>query len=112
MSLEPAAIRHSLAKVLRDNDERLRRGAAGRALVEEFLQTLSASGRACVIGRGTCAERLAGADAYLPLLEALDGLRHFDRTHWVDAAMRQLAPASGDAKGPEAVQRPISALSR
>ena len=32
------------------------------------------SGAACYVGRGRCSERLAGSEAYLPLLEALEDL--------------------------------------
>jgi predicted ATPase/tRNA A-37 threonylcarbamoyl transferase component Bud32 len=48
-------------------------GLGKSALVEQFLAELSADGRACV-ARGRCSERLAGSEAYLPLLEALDSL--------------------------------------
>ena len=51
-------------------------GAGKTTLVEDFLNDLTASGTRCRIGRGRCSERLAGAEAYLPVLEALDSLLH------------------------------------
>src|SRR5207244_422606 len=39
-----------------------------------FLDELTAAGRPCGVARGLCSERLAGAEAYLPFLEALDSL--------------------------------------
>ena len=49
-------------------------GMGKTILVEEFLSDLRAGGQGCVIARGRCSERLAGTEAYLPWLEALDGL--------------------------------------
>ncbi|HXF39368.1 MAG TPA: protein kinase [Blastocatellia bacterium] len=49
-------------------------GMGKTTLVEDFLSDLRASGQNCIIARGRCSERLAGTEAYLPWLEALDGL--------------------------------------
>lgn len=49
-------------------------GMGKTTLVEEFLSDLRSSGQACIIARGRCSERLAGTEAYLPWLEALDSL--------------------------------------
>jgi predicted ATPase len=49
-------------------------GIGKTTLVEEFLAELAASGSPCAVARGRCSERLAGAEAYLPVLEALDSL--------------------------------------
>jgi len=49
-------------------------GMGKTTLVEEFLSDLRAGTQACIIARGRCSERLAGTEAYLPWLEALDGL--------------------------------------
>ncbi|MCI0336199.1 MAG: protein kinase [Acidobacteria bacterium] len=53
-------------------------GIGKTALVEDFLSELIASDRPCRIARGRCSERLAGTEAYLPWLEALDSLLHSD----------------------------------
>jgi predicted ATPase len=50
-------------------------GMGKTTLAEDFLRELTASGRPCTIARGRCSERLAGAGAYLPWLEALDSMR-------------------------------------
>ena len=46
-------------------------GIGKTTLVEDFLAELAAENQ-CTIARGRCSERLAGTEAYLPLLEALD----------------------------------------
>jgi predicted ATPase len=42
--------------------------------VEDFLSEIRHANPAWLIARGRCSERLAGAEAYLPFLEALDSL--------------------------------------
>jgi tetratricopeptide (TPR) repeat protein len=55
-------------------------GIAGEAgigkttLAEAFVADLGAAGRPCTVARGRCSERLAGTEAYLPWLEALESL--------------------------------------
>src|SRR5262249_6675335 len=49
-------------------------GLGKTTLVEVFLTELAAGGQECSVARGRCSERLAGAEAYLPILEALDDL--------------------------------------
>jgi adenylate cyclase len=49
-------------------------GLGKTTLVEEFLGELAAGDRPFSLARGRCSERLAGAEAYLPFLEALDSL--------------------------------------
>jgi predicted ATPase len=49
-------------------------GIGKTTLVEDFLADLAADGRACHVARGRCSERLAEAEAYLPVLEAIDSL--------------------------------------
>jgi predicted ATPase len=49
-------------------------GIGKTTLVEDFLGELAASGRPCAVARGRCSERLAGTEAYLPFLEALESL--------------------------------------
>ncbi len=64
-------------------------GIGKTTVVEGFLAELAREGL-CMIARGRCSERLAGTEAYLPLLEALDSLLRDDARH--AAPMRQLAP--------------------
>jgi predicted ATPase len=49
-------------------------GIGKTTLVEDFLSELPATGRPCAVARGRCSERLAGTEAYLPFLEALESL--------------------------------------
>ncbi|MCI0666323.1 MAG: protein kinase [Acidobacteria bacterium] len=51
-------------------------GIGKTALVEDFLNQLMTGDQLCRVARGRCSERLAGTEAYLPWLEALDNLLH------------------------------------
>lgn len=67
-------------------------GIGKTTLVEDFLGELSAGGQPCSIARGRCSERLAGAEAYLPFLEALDGLLHSPGSQPLARLMKLVAP--------------------
>jgi predicted ATPase len=60
--------------------------------VEDFLGELAAGGRNCSLARGRCSERLAGAEAYLPMLEALEGLLRGPTGAAVARLMQTVAP--------------------
>ena len=45
------------------------------------------------IGRGRCSERLAGSEAYLPVLEVLDSLQHNEQLGSLSRLIRALAPS-------------------
>jgi tetratricopeptide (TPR) repeat protein len=49
-------------------------GIGKTTLVEDFVSELVGTGRLCALARGRCSERLAGTEAYLPFLEALESL--------------------------------------
>ncbi len=66
-------------------------GIGKTTLVEEFLAELTRR-QACLIARGRCSERLAGTEAYLPLLEALDSLLRADQDGSCARTLRQVAP--------------------
>lgn len=96
-------------------------GLGKTTLIEEFLQELLASG-AALIATGRCSERLAGAGAYLPILEMLGSLLNGVEHESVAAAMKAMAPAwygqlvastNAGAAAPalqEALQREFAAL--
>jgi predicted ATPase len=67
-------------------------GIGKTTLVEDFLAELNANKRRCTIARGRCSERLAGTEAYLPILEALDSLLRGDEAEGIAQAMRLIAP--------------------
>jgi predicted ATPase len=67
-------------------------GLGKTTLVEDFLDELAAGGRPHSIGRGCCSERLAGAEAYLPFLEALDSLLQGDGGASAAQMLKLLAP--------------------
>jgi tetratricopeptide (TPR) repeat protein len=66
-------------------------GIGKTTIVEAFLNELSRSDPRCHIARGRCSERLAGAEAYLPLLEALDSLLH-QQGESLARVLRMVAP--------------------
>jgi predicted ATPase len=68
-------------------------GLGKTTLVESFLDELEASGTTWRLARGRCSERLAGAEAYLPFLEALDNLLHSNDGASATQALRLLAPS-------------------
>jgi hypothetical protein len=67
-------------------------GVGKTTLVEDFLADLAAAGCTCTVGRGRCSERLAGVEAYLPFLEALESLLHGPGGEAVVRVMKVVAP--------------------
>jgi predicted ATPase len=67
-------------------------GIGKTTLVEDFLAELTATGRTCTVARGRCSERLAGAEAYLPFLEALESLLHSEGGEAAARVMKLVAP--------------------
>jgi tetratricopeptide (TPR) repeat protein len=67
-------------------------GIGKTTLVEDLLASLMEEGRPCMSAQGRCSERLAGTEAYLPFLEALEGLLHGVKREWVAREMKLLAP--------------------
>ncbi|MBV8811543.1 MAG: AAA family ATPase, partial [Acidobacteriaceae bacterium] len=66
-------------------------GIGKTTLVQDFLAELHA-GPPCHIGRGRCSERLSGAEAYLPVLEALENLLLGDTEAEIARTMHLIAP--------------------
>ncbi len=71
-------------------------GIGKTTLVEDFLTELAVTSQS-TIARGRCSERLAGTEAYLPLLEALEVLLQYGTASGSEpgsfaATMKQLAP--------------------
>jgi tetratricopeptide (TPR) repeat protein len=73
-------------------------GVAGEAgigkssLIEDVLAELAARPERPIVARGRCSERLAGAEAYLPILEALDSLLHRAGGESLQTLMKTVAP--------------------
>jgi predicted ATPase len=84
-------------------------GLGKTTLVEDFLEELAAGGRLCSVGRGRCSERLAGAEAYLPFLEALDSLLQGDGSGAAARLMKAVAPTWYGQVAPQAVSDPALA---
>jgi len=66
-------------------------GIGKTTVVELFLRELSASGVPCTVARGRCSERLAGSEAYLPVLEALESVLQTGEP--VHRLLKEVAPA-------------------
>ncbi len=66
-------------------------GLGKTALVEDFVASVTESGLARV-ARGRCSERLAGSEAYLPFLEALDNLLRSESHGSLVRVVKSLAP--------------------
>jgi tetratricopeptide (TPR) repeat protein len=85
--------------------DRARRGRGGLAvisaeagmgkttLVDAFLRSLIDRGEPLRLGRGRCSERLAGTEAYLPVLEALDSLQRHENLGSLSRLLKTLAPS-------------------
>jgi predicted ATPase len=84
-------------------------GLGKTTLVEDFLDELAAGGRLCSVGRGRCSERLAGAEAYLPFLEALDSLLQGDGSGAAARLMKAAAPTWYVQVAPQAAGDPALA---
>jgi predicted ATPase len=68
-------------------------GIGKTALVDDFLREVMVRGRPHATARGRCSERLAGAEAYLPVLEAIDSLLRGDAGEVAGRALNAVAPA-------------------
>jgi predicted ATPase len=84
-------------------------GLGKTTLVESFLEELAASGQIWSLARGRCSERLAGAEAYLPFLEALDSLLQGECGASAAQAMKLLAPTWYVQLAPLAADDPLLA---
>jgi serine/threonine protein kinase/TolB-like protein/predicted negative regulator of RcsB-dependent stress response len=67
-------------------------GSGKTTLVESFLSTIGVRPLEIRIARGRCSERLAGSEAYLPVLEALENLLQADAAE-TRRIMAEVAPA-------------------
>ena len=67
-------------------------GIGKTSLIEDFLTEVSLGPHRPVVARGRCSERLAGAEAYLPVLEVLDTLLHAQTVGGFSDMMKALAP--------------------
>ena len=68
-------------------------GMGKTTLVDEFLRQLAGRDQPIRVGRGRCSERLAGTEAYLPVLEALDSLQQNEQLGSLSRLIRALAPS-------------------
>jgi hypothetical protein len=67
-------------------------GIGKTTLVEDFLHDVEVAGGRGRVGRGRCSERLAGTEAYLPILEALETLLRGEARESAARLLKLLAP--------------------
>jgi predicted ATPase len=67
-------------------------GIGKTTLVEDFLAELTSRVPSCTIGCGRASERLAGAEAYLPIIEALESLLRGEHADSATRVMQTVAP--------------------
>jgi predicted ATPase len=79
-------------------------GIGKTTLVEDFLTELAVASGTCAVGRGRCSERLAGAEAYLPFLEALASLLQGAGGEVVARVMKVVAPTWYAQVAPQAAE--------
>jgi len=68
-------------------------GVGKTTILDAFLRLLEDRGEVARVGRGRCSERLAGAEAYLPVLEVLDSLQRSEKHGSLSRLLRALAPS-------------------
>ncbi len=68
-------------------------GLGKTTLVEDFLSEIRQEYPVCQIARGRSSERLAGAEAYLPFLEALESLLRGTASQSIARVMKATAPS-------------------
>src|SRR4029078_9253330 len=59
-------------------------------ILDAFIKLLEDRGEVVRVGRGRCSERLAGAEASLPVLEVLDSLQHSEKHGSLSRLLRAL----------------------
>ena len=67
-------------------------GIGKTSLVEDFLAELAGRGERPTVARGRCSERLAGAEAYLPVLEAARQPAHRTDGPSLSSVIKTVAP--------------------
>ena len=95
-------------------------GIGKSSLVEEVLAEIERGPHRPVIARGKCSERLAGAEAYLPILEILDHLLHSTTAGGFVEMMKrvaptwyvQVAPLSPESSGTSEIREDIKSTSQ
>jgi predicted ATPase len=68
-------------------------GMGKTTLVDAFVRQLEEGGSPVRVGRGRCSERLAGSEAYLPVLEVLDSMQRHEHLGSISRLIRALAPS-------------------
>jgi tetratricopeptide (TPR) repeat protein len=68
-------------------------GMGKTTIVESFLRQVESGAEPIRVGRGRCSERLAGSEAYLPVLEVLESLQHNEQLGNLGRVMRAVAPS-------------------
>jgi phage baseplate assembly protein W len=93
---ERAALRRAYARVKSGSSVLVAvTGEAGMGkswMTEDFLREVGTGADRPIIARGRCSERLAGAEAYMPILEVLEDVLRRSTGVSMDQLMRTVAP--------------------
>ena len=81
-------------------------GSGKTTIVEAFFDALGRGGSAYRVGRGRCSERLAGSEAYLPVLEAIESLLSDARQTIAEVAPTWYAQVSTASSESSSAARP------
>jgi predicted Ser/Thr protein kinase len=84
-------------------------GIGKTTLIEDFLAEVQSSGPKYRTARGRCSERLAGAEAYLPILEALGSMLQGESGESLARVMKLVAPTWYFQVVPLAAKEPSAA---
>jgi tRNA A-37 threonylcarbamoyl transferase component Bud32/tetratricopeptide (TPR) repeat protein len=87
---ELAAVRNNRARLVFIGGEA---GMGKTTLVDAFVRYLDEGREPVRVGRGRCSERLAGSEAYLPILEVLDSLQRSEQHGNLTRLIRAVAPS-------------------
>jgi predicted ATPase/tRNA A-37 threonylcarbamoyl transferase component Bud32 len=68
-------------------------GIGKTTLVEDFLETPGVAARDTLVGWGRCSERLGGAEAYVPVIDALEELVRGDSSGAAGRLLKLVAPS-------------------
>jgi predicted ATPase len=94
---ELEALRHEYERAQRGEGRMIvisaEAGMGKTTLVDALVKQLDEQQEGVRVGRGRCSERLAGTEAYLPILEALDSLQKNEQLGGIARLIRAVAPS-------------------
>lgn len=87
-------------------------GMGKTTLIEDFLNDLRARHGSAWVGHGRCSERLSGTDAFLPILEAIEGLIRGESGDQAARILKRFSPTWYLLVAPSVGDATVEAMSR